>query len=32
MITYLSRRSIRQSLFKLAAYCKYIVFFNCSQF
>lgn len=32
MITYLSRRNIRKSLFKLAPYCKYIVFYNCSQF
>ena len=32
MITYLSRRNIRKSLYKLAKYCKYIVFYNCSQF
>ncbi len=32
MITYLSRRNIRNSLLKLAPYCKYIVFYNCSQF
>lgn len=32
MITYLSRNNIRQSLFKLAPYCKYLVFYNCSQF
>lgn len=32
MITYLSRRNIRKSLSKLARYCKYIVFYNCSQF
>jgi hypothetical protein len=32
MITYLSRGNIRKSLSKLAKYCKYIVFYNCSQF
>ena len=32
MITYLSRKVIRKSLFKLAVYCKYIVFYSCSQY
>lgn len=32
MITYLSRKNIRKSIFKLSAYCKYIVFYGCSQY
>ena len=32
MITYLSRRNIRKSLFKLASDCKYVVFYNCSEY
>lgn len=32
MITYLSRKTIRQSFLKLTPYCKYILFYNCSQF
>lgn len=32
MITYLSRKNIRRSLFKLSVYCKYIVFYSCSQY
>lgn len=32
MITYLSRRLIRASLKRMADYCKYIVFYNCSQY
>lgn len=32
MITYLSRRSIRRAIFKLSAYCKYMVFYGCSQY
>jgi hypothetical protein len=32
MITYLSRKNIRKSLFKLSVYCKYIVFYGCSQY
>jgi hypothetical protein len=32
MITYLSRRAIRNALLKLTPYCKYVLFYNCSQF
>jgi hypothetical protein len=32
MITYLSRKNIRKSIFKLSVYCKYIVFYSCSQY
>jgi len=32
MITYLSRKHIRDSFLKLTPYCKFITFYNCSQF
>lgn len=32
MITHLSRRNIRRSLWRLSDFCKYIIFYNCSQF
>jgi hypothetical protein len=32
MITYLSRKNIRKSIFRLSPYCKYIVFYSCSQY
>lgn len=32
MTAYLSRKSMRKAIFKLAAYCKYLVFYDCSQY
>ena len=32
MVPYLSRKSIRRALTRLSRYCKYIVFYNCTQF